>query len=150
MTNTPLPSPNLPSIDALKQQAKRLRAGLDEDGDFITHSESLELVAKQHGYRDWNTLHAAIGNRPPIKRFQLGSRVKGRYLGQPFKGEIIAIRSMPPDRLRVVLKFDEPVDVVTFDSFSAYRSRVSVTINAEGLTAEKTSDGAPQLVMEAL
>ncbi len=134
-------NPAIPSLDALKQQAKRLRAGLDEDGDFITHSESLELVAKQHGYRDWNTLHAAIGNRP---------RVKGRYLGQDFSGEIIAVRSMPPDHLRIVLQFDEPVDVVTFDSFSAYRSRVSVTINAEGVTAEKTSNGAPQLVMEAV
>ena len=143
-------TPAIPSLDALKQQAKRLRAGLDEDGDFLTHSESLELVAKQYGFRDWNTLHAAIGNRPPIKRFQLGSRVKGRYLGQDFTGEIIAIRSMPPDHLRVVLKFDEPVDVVTFDSFSAYRSRVSVTVNREGFTAEKISNGAPQLVMEAL
>lgn len=143
-------TPAIPSLDALKQQAKRLRAGLDEDGDFLTHSESLELVAKQYGFRDWNTLYAAIGNRPPVKRFQLGSRVKGRYLSQDFTGEIIAIRSMPPDHLRIVLKFDEPVDVVTFDSFSAYRSRVSVTVNREGVTTEKTSNGAPQLVMEAL
>ena len=143
-------SPPLPSLDALKQQAKRLRAGLDEDGDFLTHSESLELVAKQYGFRDWNTLHAAVGNRPPLKRFQLGNRVKGRYLGQAFTGEIIAIRSMPPDHLRVVLQFDEPVDVVTFESFSAYRSRISAVINPEGVTVEKTSDGAPQLTMEAL
>ena len=140
-------TPSLPSIDALKQQAKRLRAGLDEDGDFLTHSESLELVAKQHGFRDWNTLHAAIGNRPPEKPFQLGARVKGSYLGQDFCGEIIATRSMPPDHLRVVIQFDEPVDVVTFDSFSAYRSRVSAVINKDGVTREKTSDGAPQLMM---
>ncbi|WP_428407745.1 glyoxalase superfamily protein [Hyphococcus sp.] len=145
MTNPPLPS-----LDALKQQAKRLRAGLDEDGDFITHSESLELVAKQYGFRDWNTLYAAVGNRPPLKRFQLGSRVKGRYLGQFFTGEIIAIRSMPPDHLRVVLQFDEPVDVVTFESFSAYRSRISAVIGPEGVTLEKTSDGQPQLRMEAM
>ena len=143
-------NPSLPSIDALKQQAKRLRAGLDEDGDFLTHSESLELIAKQYGFRDWNTLHAAVGNRPPLKRFQLGSRVKGRYLGQAFTAEIVAIRSMPPDHLRIVLQFDEPVDVVTFESFSAYRSRVSAVINTEGVTTEKTSDGAPQLIMEAL
>ncbi|WP_375205231.1 glyoxalase superfamily protein [Hyphococcus sp.] len=143
-------SPPLPSLDGLKQQAKRLRAGLDEDGDFLTHSESLELIAKQYGFRDWNTLHAAVGNRPPVKRFQLGSRVKGRYLGQAFTGEIIAIRSMPPDHLRIVLQFDEPVDVVTFESFSAYRSRISAVINPEGVTVEKTSDGQPQLVMETL
>lgn len=143
-------TPSLPSLDGLKQQAKRLRAGLDEDGDFLTHSESLELIAKQYGFRDWNTLHAAVGNRPPVKRFQLGSRVQGRYLGQAFTGEIIAIRSMPPDHLRIVLQFDEPVDVVTFESFSAYRSRVSAVIDSEGLTAEKTSDGAPQLTMETV
>lgn len=141
-------NPSMPSLDALKQQAKRLRAGLDEDGDFLTHSESLELVAKQYGFRDWNTLHAAIGNRPPIKRFQLGSRVKGRYLGQDFTGEIIALRTMASDHLRVVLQFDEPVDVVTFESFSAFRSRISAVVNAEGVTTEKTSDGAPHLVME--
>ena len=139
--------PPLPSLDALKQQAKRLRAGLDEDGDFLTHSESLELIAKQHGFRDWNTLHAALGNRPPVKRFELGGRVKGRYLGQPFTGEIVALRSMPPDHMRIVLHFDEPVDVVTFDSFSAYRSRVSALINREGVTAEKTSNGLPQMIV---
>ncbi len=143
MTNIPLPS-----LEALKQQAKRLRAGLDEEGDFLTHSESLELIAKQYGFRDWNTLHAAIGNRPPVKRFELGGRVKGRYLGQPFTGEIVAIRSMPPDHLRIVLHFDEPVDVVTFESFSAYRSRVSALINSDGVTAEKTSNGAPQMVVD--
>ncbi len=140
--------PPLPSLDALKQQAKHLRAGLDEDGDFLTHSESLELIAKQHGFRDWNTLHAAIGNRPPVKRFDLGGRVKGSYLGQPFTGEIVALRTMPPDHLRIVLHFDEPVDVVTFDSFSAYRSRVSALINREGVTAEKTSNGLPQMIVE--
>ena len=143
MTQSPLPS-----LDALKQQAKRLRAGLDEDGDFLTHSESLELVAKQYGYRDWNTLHAAIGNRAPAPRFQLGGGVKGRYLGQPFTGEIVAIRSVPPDHFRIALQFDEPVDVVTFDSFSAYRSRVSALINRDGVTAEKTSNGLPQMIVE--
>ena len=143
MTDTPLPS-----LEALKQQAKRLRAGLDQDGDFITHSESLELIARQYGYRDWNTLYAAAGNRPPAKRFQLGARVRGRYLGQPFAGEIIAVRAMSGEHLRVVVKFDEPVDVIKFESFSAYRSRVSAVISGDGATAEKTSDGAPQLQME--
>ena len=57
---------------------------------------------------------------------------------------------MPPDHLRIVLQFDEPVDVVTFESFSAYRSRISAVINPEGVTVEKTSDGQPQLVMETL
>jgi hypothetical protein len=47
-----------PTLDALKGQAKRLRAALAADGDLISHCEALELIAKQNGYRDWNTLHA--------------------------------------------------------------------------------------------
>ena len=50
-----------------------------------------------------------------------------------------------PDRFRITLHFDEPVDVVTFDSFSAYRQRVTGTIDSTGRTAEKTSDGRPHM-----
>ena len=138
----------IPSIDVLKQQAKRLRAGLAEDGDFISHSESLELVAKQYGLRDWNTLFAAAGNRPSLARFELGGRVKGRYLGQSFAGEIVGLKSAPPDHLRLQILFDRPVDVVTFDSFSAFRQRVSALIGRNGLTVEKTSDGTPHMHVE--
>jgi len=46
------PTQSLPSLDALKAQAKRLRSALAEEGDFIKHGEALELVARQFGYRD--------------------------------------------------------------------------------------------------
>ena len=42
-------------------------------------------------------------------------------------------------------QFDEPVDVVTWDSFSAFRRRVSCTIDRRGRTAERTSDGRPHM-----
>jgi len=107
------------------------------------------LIAHQYGYRDWNTLHAAVGNRPPPAPVQLGMRVSGRYLGHPFDGEVIAVRALGEgERYRVTLAFDEPVDVVTFDSFSAFRSRVSATVDRRGITAEKTSDGQPHMVLE--
>ncbi len=138
----------LPPLATLKQQAKRLRAGLAEDGDFISHSESLELVARQYGYRDWNTLFAEIGNQPQ-PRFTPGARVAGRYLGQPFAGEIVAMRLQAGERTKVTVRFDAPVDVVAFDSFSAYRSRVTVTVDANGETREKTSNGAPLLAFKA-
>lgn len=134
------------SLDQLKRQAKRLRARLAEDGDFISHSESLELIARQLGYRDWNALHGAVGNR--AAPLTLGSRVKGRYLGQPFTGEVVAARSMSGDYRQLTIKFDTPVDVVTFPSFSAFRSRVSATINQDGVSPARTSNGAPQLVLE--
>lgn len=46
-------------LDA-KTMAKSLRAALSERHMDITHSDSLELVARQFGLHDWNTLSARI------------------------------------------------------------------------------------------
>jgi hypothetical protein len=42
-----------------KAMASRLRTRLAANGTEITHSQALELVAAQLGYRDWNTCAAA-------------------------------------------------------------------------------------------
>lgn len=137
------------TLDQLKQQAKHLRASLAATGTAINHARSLELLAHQYGYKNWNVLHAAIGNRPPLPRpgapVGLGDHVEGRYLNQPFAGEVIGVAKMASDRYRVTFNFDEPVDVVTFDSFSAYRKRVTCTVDSRGMTVEKTSDGRPHM-----
>ena len=140
----------LPSLDALKDQARRLRTRLAAEGETIGHSRSLELIAAQYGFRDWNTLHAAVGNRPPFNPWMLGSRVKGRYLGQAFEGEILSVQALTaqPGCYRLTMKFDEPVDVVTFESFSAFRQRVTATVDETGRTIEKTSNGLPQLELD--
>ena len=137
----------LPALDGLKDQAKRLRAALEREGQPVSHSRSLELVAAQHGFRDWNTLHAHIGNRGPFDPYRLGARVKGFYLGQPFEASVLGVEALGTDsgRYRLVLHFDEPVDVVRFESFSALRQRVSCRVDATGRTMEKTSDGRPQV-----
>jgi catechol 2,3-dioxygenase-like lactoylglutathione lyase family enzyme len=44
--------------DSHKQMATRLRADLAERGVTVSHSQALEIVAHQHGARDWNTLVA--------------------------------------------------------------------------------------------
>ncbi|MGX6646669.1 glyoxalase superfamily protein [Maricaulaceae bacterium MS644] len=130
-------------LKALKEQAKRLRAALADDGDFVSHSESLELIARQHGYRDWNTLHASAGNRAP-EPFALGATIRGRYLGQSFTAEIRAVRKLADGaRYELTLDLEEAVDVVTFDSFSNFRKRVSGLVNAQGLSDARTSDGRP-------
>ena len=40
---------------------------------------------------------------------------------------------------------DDPVDVVTFESFSAFRQRVHCNVDTSGRTLEKTSNGRPQV-----
>ncbi|WP_206453683.1 glyoxalase superfamily protein [Aurantimonas marina] len=137
---------SIPTVDTLKAQAKRLRAGLEQDGHTFTHSATLELVARQHGFRDWNTLHASAEQDRTVADLLIGSAVAGRYLGQRFTGELIALQRLSKSgRFRATIQFDAPVDVVAFESFSAFRRRVTVTIDAVGATAEKTSDGRPHL-----
>lgn len=140
---------HLPSIEDLKVQAKRLRARLEADGQPVGHSRSLELVAHQYGFKNWNTLHAAVGNRPPVCPVVLGQQVRGSYLGQAFTGEVIGVQTLSaPGRYRITLLFDDPVDVVTFESFSAFRRRVTCTIDSQGTTAEKTSNGQSHLSLD--
>lgn len=144
-SNTPLPS-----LDALKDQAKRLRARFVGEGQPVNHSRALELVAAQYGFRDWNTLYAAVGNRPAFDPWMLGARVRGHYLGQPFDAEVLGVQALTsqPGRYRMTLRFDEPVDVVTFESFSAFRHRVTCTVDETGRTVERTSNGRPHLELE--
>ena len=133
------------SVPDLKGQAKSLRSALAATGQQITHSQSLELMAKQHGFRDWNTLHAAVGNAPR-PAFALGQRVTGSYLGVAFQGEIIGIRAMAQStHFALTIRFDRPVDVIKFDGMSNMRSQVQGVVNADGVSAEKTSDGQPHL-----
>jgi hypothetical protein len=136
----------IPSLDALKLQAKELRKSLTWEGRDVNHAQALELVAKSHGFRDWNTLHAAIGNapRPPVV---VGQVVEGRYLGQEFVAEVLGVRVLSEGRYRVTFDFAEAVDVVTFDSFSNFRKRVSNTVDSMGRSFNRTSNGQPHIVL---
>ncbi len=141
----------LPPLSDLKIQARQLRQDLAAFGTIISHGQSLERIANRHGYRNWNTLHAALGNRPSRRPLTLGTKVRGHYLGQRFRGELVAIQQMGPSgRVRITVQFEEPVDVVTFDSFSAYRQRVSCIVDETGRTAEKTSDGRPHMELDPI
>jgi hypothetical protein len=136
----------LPSLDAVKAQAKALRASLLTTGQDISHAQALELIAKSLGFKDWNTLHAKIGNAPraPVV---LGQIVEGQYLKQPFVAEVLGVTQLSEGRYSVVLDFAEAVDVVTFDSFSNFRRRITKVVGADGRSPDRTSDGAPHLVI---
>ena len=139
-----------PAIEDLKSQAKRLRQAMETRGTAISHSAALELVAQQHGVRDWNTL-SALARRPneePITALFVGSQVRGRYLNQPFSGKILALSAHGGGLHKITIHFDEPVDVVTFESFSAFRQRINAQVDGNGVSPRKTSNGVPHLVLD--
>ena len=136
------------SPETLKAEARALREERAGTGDAISHSEALELTAKAHGYRDWNTAVAALP-APVASPVALGDRVSGTYLKQRFAGRVLAVAILPGEQhYKVTIHFDEPVDVVTFDSFSAFRQRVTTTLNAYGVSPAHTSDGEPHMRLD--
>ncbi len=143
-------SPILPSLQDLKQAAKILRAEQCAANNAITHSQALERVAHRYGYKDWNALHAAV-EASPICPVTVGQSVQGAYLSQNFTARVYHVQALERSGFfRVTFIFDEPVDVVTFDSFSAFRKRVTCVIGTNGKTLEKTSNGQPHLCLHAL
>lgn len=136
----------LPSRDALKAQAKRLRADMAARGQTLSHSEALETIAHQWGARDWNTLVARSGNAHP--GFTPGQAVTGRYLGHAFSGVVKAARLASNGYWSLTLRFDDPIDVVTSDKFSSFRRQVNTTLSPAGISPQKTSDGQPHMVLD--
>lgn len=136
------------SPDTLKTEARALRDERAGQGTPISLGQALEATAKSHGYRDWNTVVGTL-KQPLASPVQLGQRVTGKYLKQPFVGTVLSLTSMPGGKYtHLTIKFDQPVDVVTFDSFSAFRHRVNATIDAYGKSPARTSDGEPHLQLD--
>ncbi len=142
-----IPSP-LPATRAqAKARAGEIRAEFAALGRSISHGAALERVARELGYRDWNTASARLSNQPPTP-LQVGDRCSGTYLKQPFSGRVLAVREHTGGAAwDITLLFDQPVDVVTFDSFSAFRQRINASISDEGTSWSKTSDGVPHLIV---
>ncbi|UUX50205.1 glyoxalase superfamily protein [Nisaea acidiphila] len=139
----------IPSIEDLKFSAGELRRDIAAEGIVISHGQALERIAHDLGFRDWNTLSAAARDSRPKSPVSKGERVTGHYLGQSFTATVIDSYALEMhSRYRVTLHFDEPVDVVTFESFSSFRQRVTCTLTPDGRTPQKTSNGKPQLVLE--
>jgi hypothetical protein len=139
-----------PSAATLKAEAKHLRAERALAGAPLTHGAALEAVAHSHGYRDWNTAVAALPERvaTPV---QVGQRVKGTYLKQPFTGLVIGVQLLSDmQHYKVTVKFDKPVDVVTSELFSSFRQRVTATVDIHGVSPAQTSDREPHMRISRL
>jgi hypothetical protein len=138
-------SNNHTPLHRAKMRARELRVAQSKSGQQLSHSQALEQVAKELGYRNWNTAAALLSNYPDIS-IQVGDHVHGTYLKQPFTGRVLSVTEQGGGAyLRVTLDLDEAVDVVTFDSFSAFRKRINGQIDSKGDSPAKTSDGEPHL-----
>lgn len=140
-------STQLPSVTQAKDQAKRLRAKMSGDGCKIGHAQSLELVAHQHGFRDWNSLLVAIGNGS-AEGWNVGDWVTGTYQSQPFSAHVISVSNIKPEWFKLVLQLERAVDVVTSNSFSNYRQRIRGVVGPKGHSVERTSNGEPHLQID--
>lgn len=128
-----------------KARAKAIRAELTSQNITISHCAALERVAKEQGFDSWNVLSARLSNEPLIP-LQVGSRVSGTYLKQPFVGTVHGLQNLSAGgSFKIAIDFDEPVDVSAFESFSIFRTRIHATISPEHKSYTKTSDGAPHL-----
>jgi hypothetical protein len=122
-----------------KAQARRLRTALADDGVAVSHSRSLELVARLHGARDWNTLAAAAQPKAASAPFAIGDRVTGTFNESPAQGRVIGLsETIKPELWRVTVAFDPPVDVVTSKLFSSERRRIQMIIGADGRSRRLT------------
>ena len=131
-----------------KAQARRLREALAADGITVSHGRALEIVARQNGARDWNTLSARGDGDGPDRSahdlrvaapFRVGSAVEGTFNDKPARGRIHAVEeTIKPDLWRVTVAFDPPVDVVTSRLFSSERRRVTMVVGADGRSRRLT------------
>lgn len=127
-----------------KARARELKTKSDEQ---LSYSAALERVAREMGFRDWNTASARLSNEPEAC-WQIGERVSGAYLKRPFRGRVHAVRELHDGAgYELTLHFDEPVDVVDWESFSGLRQRVTAFVSPEGRSWTKTSDGVPHLTV---
>ena len=127
-----------------KARARQIKA---ESADPMSLSAALEQVAQDMGFRDWNTASARLSNAPEAV-WQVGERVTGQYLKRAFAGRVHAVRELQGGAgYELTLHFDQPVDVVDWESFSAFRQRVFAHVSPEGVSWKCTSDGVPHLVV---
>ena len=75
------------TLPEAKAAARALRRRLADGGTDLSHSHSLEIVASQLGFPDWNTAHAALspagkqlGAPVPVLRIHDDAIARGFYL----------------------------------------------------------------------
>lgn len=141
----------LPAPEALKAQARRLRADLARHGLALSHAQCLETLAHQWGLRDWNTLSARAAAQPPAAPahgWHPGQKVRGRYLGHAFTGSVKSAGQRGGGHWALTLRFDAAIDVAASTQMQNLRQQINAVVGPNGRSAQKTSDGTPHLALE--
>lgn len=127
-----------------KSRAKKLRTYLTQQDITLTHSASLEAIAKTEGFRDWNTYVAsfklaevAIQSSKDVDTglfpLQVGERISGTYRGAHFTGRLIGLESTKgPGVWRAKLHFDDAVTIPGTELLKHTRQRVRCMLDSEG------------------
>ncbi len=115
----------------LKLQARRMRDYLAEKNITISHSNALEVLAKQHGFKDWNVLTAPLQQSPEREIWPgLDDEIKGTYLGHAFRGKILKVQTAgTANTRRYTIQFDEAIDVVASKHFTNFRQRINCCLD---------------------
>lgn len=128
-----------------KHQARRLRQALSEEGIAISHGKALDLVARQSGKRDWNTLAAngskveAASVHDDTAPYRVGQRITGLFHTTPFDARIIAVKeTIKPELWRITLQFDPAIDVAVSPNLSMLRRRVTAVVGTDGKSRRLT------------
>ncbi|MFC7066943.1 glyoxalase superfamily protein [Brucella rhizosphaerae] len=133
-----------------KHQARRLRQALGEEGITISHGKALDLVARQSGTRDWNTLAATSGEsqdvataQPGIQEdtapYRVGQHVSGMFHTTPFDARMVGVEeTIKRDLWRITLQFEPAINVAVSPNLSMLRRRFTVVVGADGKSRRLT------------
>jgi hypothetical protein len=141
------PNSLLPTHSEVKHRAKTLRAHRQAAGHAMTHAQALERISRRQGYRDWNTLSAAITSIRGASCLPGGDSVSGQYMGKAFEAHILKIGVTPEGETRLTLRFDEAIDVVEHQGFSAFRKQINCSVSRDGHSTARLSDGTPHVAL---
>ena len=128
-----------------KALAKSLRLALSERGIEITHSDSLECVARQLGWRDWNTLCAHLDLKPLRlpKHWTIGGTQPQDYdmgVDEAVGCALIRYRHAitDPNSLNREVGFGTLMQTVQADVFRGKRLRLSAFLKGEDVGGAAT------------
>lgn len=93
-------------VDRLKKLAKRKQKELG-----LNRTEALELVAKEHGFKNWNNVHRFASKRPNTSDFLYIEEIWGKTMFVEFKASKTALTDFYPGSGGLLIPLDSDVKI---------------------------------------